>query len=234
MKKIVSAALAAIMLSALCACGDKPVSQTGENIVENTTGSGNKYDVQLDERTEDTQYEYGEDDLSLVDTMSGSKITLGMSQQDIETITGAPEQTDRDTLIYDGVIVMYEEGRAVSFIVSNGMFKDGKETRYKTTRGIGVGTSADDFKKAYGDSYAEGGEVTHESGEVSKTASSAIRYFKKDGNKIEFLGTDASSIQQDGEDAEYYLQDFMFSNKTGNIATMRISLSSAATGGMQK
>lgn len=218
-----------VVISLLSGCGDKPVSQTGENIIENTTGEGNKFEVQLDERTEETKYEYGEDDLSLVDTMSGKKITLGMSQAEIQEITGESEQTDRDVLIYDGVMVKYKDGVAVSFMVSNGKFKEGKEKRYKTTRGVGIGTTAEDFAKAYGDGYPGGDDTTDESGDTFKVAAGAVRYFKKDGRKIEFLGTEPPSEE---ENAEYYIQDFMFSNKTGNIATLRISLTSAAKGGM--
>ena len=234
MKKIISVILAVMMLVALTACGEKTSSQTGENIVQKTepTEDGRNYDVEVDERTEKTQYEYGEDDLSLVDTNSGQKIVLGMSEADIEAIAGAPVQKDGNHRVYDGVVVKYADGAAVSFIVAGGQFKDGQETRYKTSRGIGVGSSADDFKKAYGDSYTEGGEETAADGETVKTASKAVRYFEKDGSKVKFLGTSLTSEQKAEDTSNYYMQDFMFSNTSGNIATMRISLMSAATGGM--
>lgn len=232
MKKLTATILALTLMLSLAACGKKTVSQMGENIVQNVTEEGRKYDVQLDERTEGTHYEYGEDDLSLVDTNSGNKITLGMSEADVEKVTGSAEQKDGDYRVYDGVVVRYTDNAAVSFIVASGQFKDGKETRYKTTRGVGIGTSAEDFKKAYGDSYTQGGEETTADGEVSKSASRAVRYFKKDGKKINFLGTALSDEQKAEDTTNYYMQDFMFSNETGNIATMRISLMSAATGGM--
>ncbi len=232
MKKFIMIIMAAMLIFSLTACGEKPVSQTGENIVPSNTEGGRNYDVVLDERTEETQYEYGEDDLSLVDTDSGKKITLGMSVADIEAIAGEAEMTDNQHRVYDGVVVRYDNDTAVSFIISGGQFKDGKETRYKTTRGIGIGNSADDFKSAYGDSYTKGEKITDESGETTKTASTAIRYFKKDGKKVEFLGTELSSEQKNDNTENYYLQDFMFSNSTGDIATIRISRLSAATGGM--
>lgn len=48
------------------------------------------YEVQLDERTDETKYQYGMDDLSLVDTVSGQKLTIGMTADEVEKITGAP------------------------------------------------------------------------------------------------------------------------------------------------
>lgn len=232
MKKLKSVILASTLVLLLAGCGAKTASQAGKNIVEKATEEGRKYDVQLDERTEKTHYEYGEDDLSLVDTNSGNKITLGMSEQDVEKITGSAEQKDGDYRVYDGVVVKYQDNAAVSFIVASGQFKDGKETRYKTTRGVGIGTSAEDFKKAYGDSYTQGEEETTANGEVSKSASKAVRYFEKKDKKINFLGTTLSDEQKAADTTHYYMQDFMFSNETGNVATMRISLMSAATGGM--
>ena len=58
------------------------------------------------------------------------------------------------------------------------------------------------------------------------------RYFEKDGSKVTFLGTSLTSEQKAEDTSNYYMQDFMFSNTSGNIATMRISLMSAATGCM--
>lgn len=233
MKRLTAVIMAVILAFSLTACGEKTVSQKGENIVQSDAEGGRNFEVLLDERTEETQYSYGEDDLSLVDTDSGKKITLGMSITDIEEITGEPTLTDNRHRVYDGVVVRYDENdMAVSFIISGGQFKDGKETRYKTTRGIGIGSSAEDFKTAYGDSYTKGEETKDETGETVKTASTALRYFKKDGNKIEFLGTQLSDEQKNEDTENYYLQDFMFSNSTGNIATIRIGRLSAATGGI--
>lgn len=235
----IAAVSAAVLLTgALSGCGKKTASQTGENIVpvenseQNNGENKANYDVKLDERTADTQYSYGEDDISLVDTVSGKKIMLGMSEADIESITGAPEKNDGKYKIYDGVVVCYSDGKAVSFIVANGQFEGAALTRYKSSRGVGIGTSAEDFKKAYGDSYTEGGEEVDDKGNTEKNASRAVRYFKKDGSGMEFLGTKLTDEQKSGDTSNYYLQDFMFSNTDGTIATIRVSLLSAATGGI--
>ena len=51
---------------------------------------------------------------------------------------------------------------------------------------------------------------------------------------MKFLGTKLTSEQKskNNDKSNYYIQDFMFSNKDGNIATMRVSLYEAAFGGM--
>lgn len=225
MKNFVLFIIGSIMILSLVGCGAKTAGSTGGNIVKNDSGEGRAYDVTLDERTETTQYSYGEDDLSLIDTETGRKITLGMSESEIEEVTGAAEQTDMNDRTYDGVVVRYENGAAVSLIVSSGKFRDGKETRYKTARGVGIGTSAEDFKSAYGDSYAEGEENTDSAtGEKSKEASRAVRYFEKDGNKLKFLGTELPKEQKAEDKSNCYMQDFMFSNADGTIATIRVGL----------
>ncbi len=215
-----------VIIAGFSGCGEK-----NENIIPSTDSQNTdkNYEVVLDERDESTQYEYGEGDLSLVDTVSGKEIILGMKVSEIEEVTGTPERVDNEYKVYDGVVVKYKDEAAVSFIVSNGQFKDGKETRYFTSRGVGVGTSAEDFKKAYGDSYTEGVEEVDEStGETSKTASRAVRYFKKDGKKVEFLGTSLTKEQKSEDTSGYYFQDFMFSKADGRIATIRITLMSEA------
>lgn len=225
---IVSAAL-------VSGCGAKNMSETGKNIVPSVQSGSAESDgqrnftVELDERGGKAAYDYGMADLSLIDTMTGERITLGMSIDEIEKITGAPEMIEPGYKTYDGVVVKYDKNnRAVSLIVSAGKFKDGKETRYFTSRGVGIGTSAEDFKKAYGDSYTEKKEVVDEAtGEVSTDAAKAIRYFELDDNEVEFLGTTAPK----DEDADYCIQDFMFSNTDGTVATIRISFLSAARGG---
>lgn len=208
-------------------CEEKPVSETGNNIVktdaaENSNGQPREYDVILDERSEDTAYSYAENDLCLIDTVSGKKVTLGMSKDEIESICGEAVRTDRNTTIYDGIVVTYKDDKAVSLSVSSGVFDGDSATRYKTSRGIAIGMSHTDFFKAYGSDYVQGSDSSDE--ELGKTPSRATRYFKKDGKKYEFLGTSLTKEQERAVDENYYIQDFMFSNETGNIATMRVAL----------
>ncbi len=223
MKKFLKSTLVVtLVLGMLSGCGPKTASQTGENIVENTSGVGNNFEVMLDNRTEDTQYLYGTDDLSLVDTVSGKKITLEMSTEEIESITGAPAITDREYRIYDGVVVKYADEKAVALIVASGQFPGEEGKRYKTSRGVGLDSSFDDFKSAYGNEFNQSLESTDDSGEVSKIPANASRFFKKSGSKVEFLGTDVKEVASVGE--PYYMQDFMFSNASGNVTTIKLSV----------
>lgn len=219
-----AAALAAVMtisVVSLTGCGKKTASSTGENIVKNEQPQNNRdYDVKLDERTPDTQYKYAEDDLTLVDTVSGKKIGLGMSRDEIEKITGEPTRTDAEYKYYDGVIVAYKDDTAEALVTASGPFEGEAATRYKTSRGVYIGMSAEDFKKAYGDEYAEGAESTNEKGEAEKSASSATRYFKKSGNKIEYIG---QNLDSGSDTAGVYFQDFMFSKKDNTVATIKIA-----------
>ncbi len=224
-----------IIASAVSGCGPRNVSETGKNIVPNVqsgsaeSGEQRNFTVELDERGERAAYNYGIADLSLIDTVTGKRITLGMSLDEIEKITGAPEMVEPGYKTYDGVVVKYDKNdRAVSLIVSSGKFQGGKETRYFTSRGVGIGTSAEDFKLAYGDIYTEKKEIVDEAtGEVSIDPAKAVRYFELDEDEVEFLGTTAPKEKDD----DYCIQDFMFSNTDGTVATIRISFLSAARGG---
>ena len=234
---ISTASVIALILSTsvtLSGCRKKTVSESGANIVKSGDGQSGNYEVLLDERSEDTQYQYGEDDLSLLDTITGKKITLGMKKAEIEEITGEPELIDRNTNTYDGIVIKYDNDIAVMLSVSDGVFNGENRIRYSTLRGVHIGTPIEDFKKAYGSDYSEGSQNTDQNtGEIIKEASRATRYFKKDGKKIKFLGTKLTPELKSEDTSNYYLQDFMFSNKTGNVATIRVGLYSAVTGGLK-
>lgn len=225
-KKLTLIVLALVFVISLSACGEKPVSQTGENIVAN----GNAYDVKLDERTEETQYEYGIDDVSMVDTTNGKKISLGMSENEINKIIGEPDVKTTDSSTYKGIVIKFREDKAVSMIVSGGKFEGEAGMRFKTSRGVGIGTSFENFKKAYGDSYIESGDTTANDGTVSKTPAKAMRYFEKKGNKLSFLGTELTAEQKSGNITNYYVQDFMFGNESGLVGAIRIGLYSSIIG----
>lgn len=238
--KETAALLTALSLSVtlFTGCGkEKTASSTGSNIVPKNTASSTvsgdsqspvqNYEVQLDERDESTKYQYGLDDLSLVDTVSGKKITIGMTKEQVEEITGAPKVTDRNYLTYDGVVVYYrEDGTVGSLIVSGGQFREELEsTRYRSSRGVGLNTDFSDFVKAYGDQYNQRKEDQAEAeGEPpTETPANAIRYFRMDGKKVEYLGTTLTDEMKKNGTENLYMQDFMFDRETNQIITMRIS-----------
>lgn len=218
-----------VIATMLCGCGKKPASTTGENIVPTSGNNGQQYDVLLDERTEETQYQYDLSDLSLVDTTSGQKITIGMTLDEIEEIIGAPVNVDHLYRVYAGVVVRYDEAnKAVALIVSGGQFaEDAEKLRFKTSRGVGLTTAFSDFTKAYGDQYSQREEAPSAENEevLQETPATAVRYFTMNGEKVEFLGT---TFPQDlsREDESLYMQDFMFDRETNQIATMRITKAS--------
>lgn len=236
MKKIrfISIALIVCTIFVFGGCRKKTASESGENIVKIGDGQNKNYEVVLDERDEDTQYQYGEDDLSFIDTVTGKKIAIGMSKAEVEEIAGEPELVDRNTTVYDGIVITYYNDVVVMMSISNGYFEGEKGMRYSTSRGIHIGSSVEDFKKAYGADYRKGSQsVDEDTGESVEIPSRAERYFKKDGRKIEFLGTGLTSEIKEEDPSKFYMQDYMFSDNTGNVVTMRVSLYSAVTGGLK-
>lgn len=222
----------ALAITVLSGCGQKTASQTGENIVQNDAGAERNYEVKLDERADDAKYSYAEDDLTLIDTVSGKRIALGMTEKEVEEVAGEPIGKDLDYRVYDGVVVRFIDDAAATMIVASGQFEGERATRFVTSRGVKIGTSAEDFKKAYGDDCAASEERTDEkTGETYKVAGRAVRYFEKSGNKIKYIEEEPSKEQKNDSSSKYYFQDFMFSNKDGSVTTIRITLMDAAMGG---
>ncbi len=213
-------------------CGKKETaSSKGSNIIqksepqEGDTSAEKNYEVKLDERSKDTMYQYGMDDLSFVDTVTGKKVTIGMSVENLEEVAGTPITVDNNYRIYDGLIVQFnEENKAVALLISGGLFQsESQGTRFMTTRGVGLLTGREDFVKAYGDLYNEGETETDENGEVViKKLSNAVRYFSVDGNKVEYLGIELTEDMKQKYSGKLYMQDFMFDREANQITTMRV------------
>ena len=177
------------------------------------------YDVVLEERSAEEQYAYDLRDLSLIDTESGKAITVGMTKDKMEEITGAATETHPTFTVYDGVVVQYtKENTAASLVVASGQFRDDAQaSRYRTARGVGILTSFEDFEKAYGEKYRE----KTENGET-KMPATAIRYFKVEGKKVTYLGDSQNDVTDVQTDENVYMQDFIFDSETNCITAMRI------------
>lgn len=187
--------------------------------------------VPLEERPQEARYQYSMDDLSLIDTASGQKLTLGMTADQVEAVAGQPVSQERNYRVYDGVVAQYgQDGALVSLIVSGGEFPDPAQGgRYKTSRGVGLSTPFEDFVKAYGDQYSQRqeGEPAGEGEAPAETPATAIRYFRVRDGAVEYLGDRLTDeMRADGEE-NLYMQDFMFDRTTNQVITMRISASSA-------
>ncbi|MEE1013419.1 MAG: hypothetical protein U0L92_03795 [Clostridia bacterium] len=206
-------------------------SSKGSNVVqksepqEGDDSQKKNFEVQLDERTEETQYLFGLEDLSFVDTVTGKKVTIGMTEEELGNVAGTPIASDQNYRIYDGLIVQLDEGnKVVSLLVSGGLFLDANQgTRFMSCRGVGLHTSFEDFTKAYGDLSNEKKTQTAEDGSVlNETAGIAIRYFVVDGEKVEYLGTQLTNDQKEKYAGKIYMQDFMFDKETNEVVTMRV------------
>lgn len=221
-----------LVTMAFSGCG-KPgtASSQGTNIVkkadpkEGDDSNAKNFEVHLDERTEDTKYAYWKDDISFVDTVTGKHISIGMNREKIQGIIGEPMSEDNGYCMYDGLVVQYnEEGTAIAMLVSAGMFQSKEQgTRFKTSRGVGIFTTREDFMKAYGDLYTEGEtETTREGNLVIKRLSNAVRYFVVDGQKVEFLGTELTEEMKNTYTGKLYMQDFMFEHESNQVTTIRV------------
>ena len=239
---------AILALSTLTACGDK--QQTGGTASNTTsqTQSGEKqgssidygenaakdmpFKVDLKENSEEESYNFTGDDLTLINTESGTSIWPGMTTAQLEAIVGAPIKTDGDYKIYNGLVVKYENDIAMSLIVSEGNIQENNQTagRFMTTRGVAIGTSIDDFKKAYGSQTAERSEtITDENGnkvvdESTTETVGAIRYMRRgaDGS-VTYLGGELTDEEARKGTSDVYIIDFTFDNAANIIATIRVS-----------
>ena len=242
-KKII-AILAAMTLAAsmLTGCGKKGEEKSEQNNIipkassqqndseESETKSDEssrpekQFEVVLDERSEEEKYQYSIDDLSLVDTVTGKKISVGMKLEEVEAIAGNSLTDDKNYRVYDGLIVQFsDEGNVVSMIASGGMFPNAEQaTRYMSVRGVGINTSFEDFAKAYGDLY---NEASGNDSSGNSTPANAMRYFKVDGDKVAYLGeTLSDDLKAEAEKKQnIFVQYFMFEKETNIVSAMRIS-----------
>lgn len=227
-----------LMTASLFGCGKKAevkeeaknnivpkASSEAQNTQDEANGESSRpqkqYEVILDERAEKERYVFGIDDISFVDTVNGQKISIGMTIEELEAVTGKSMTDDANYRVYDGLIVQFsDEGKAVSMIVSGGMFpNDEQATRYMSVRGVGINTSFDDFAKAYGDIYSKAGEGS------ADAPANAIRYFKVNGDKVEYLGDKLTEDikQESNKNNDVYVQYFMFEEETNTVSAMRVS-----------
>lgn len=238
MKKVFYLAAAVILaLGALTACSrneenggtqsgsaGSTTTQTEQNgQAADDTAEGTPVEVPLDERNEEAQYTYTEEDLSMVDTTTGKRITLGMNIADVEAITGEPITIDQTYRIYDGIVVNYRDDTAAVLIVARGNMTEGSDPgRYVTTRGVSLSTSVEDFYKAYGTSASADKPVAEEGQEAPVNSTGATRYLQKDGDQIKYLGTDLTQENRPEDLSTLYLQDFIFNSETGLIDSIRV------------
>ena len=239
LKQILCMSVAVVLAAAaLSSCGKEETQPPSTGTSSSSTVGGVSAtgtpdrpanDDQVQTRDEKQQYEYAEEDFALVDTETQKQISIGMSMLDIEAVTGEALNVDRSYKIYNGIIVKYADEIATAFIVANGnMTDDMNPGKYATTRGVTLDTTVDAFQKAYGNaasSVTPNPEATPAEGEEAQpenTAKGVTRYLQKDGDKINYIGTDLTKENRPADTSTLYMQDFLFNTDTGRIDSIRI------------
>ena len=227
-KKYLSLVLALVFcISLLTACGKKEVeTPQATDIVINQENE--PIDTTPEERTEETKYQYDTDDLSFIDSTTGQGISISMALPDIEAVTGEAIRKSGSNVKYNGISVQYnEENISVGMNISSGEFEDESvKTRYKTSRGVGLNATFEDFSKAYGDlSNERKEEQTAEDGTLisGETPANAVRYFKADGGKVEYLGNNKNDEVKATDKDKLYMQYFMFDKETNCVSAIKVT-----------
>ncbi len=187
----------------------------GDNVTKREDGG---VDVAVDARDGDNRYEFDDEDLGFVDTMSGAVISIGMSIDDVESLIGEPRYIDgQDNRFYSGIAIKYDDDMNVSRLVvaSGNMEQSDSPERFVTPRGIKLGASVEDFASVYGDEYnnpQEGGE------DISVTR--AVRYYTQNGDDYEYAGNDFNTLT--GDTSSVITQSFIFSPETGGLSVISL------------
>ncbi len=187
----------------------------GDNVTKRGDGG---VDVAVDARDGDDRYEFDDEDLGFVDTMSGAVITIGMSIDDVESLIGEPRYIDgQDNRFYSGIAVKYDGDMNVSrLVVASGNMEQGDSPeRFVTPRGIKLGASVEEFASVYGDQYnnpEEGGE------DISVTR--AVRYYTQSGDGFAYAGNDFNTLT--GDKSSVITQSFIFSPETGGLSVISL------------
>ncbi len=216
-----------LCLTILCGCGkDKNIeSASTDTDTEIVQQEGAKEETSKDvpnenaesapqEQESGTQFQYSMDDLSYADTVTGQKVQIGMTPEEIEAIAGKPISDIGTHCIYDGLIVEFKDKKATTIMVSGTLFTNEEQsTRFTTTRGAGVRTGHEFFAQEYPD--------LKNPGTVAETVS---RYFAVSGDKVEYLGETLTDQMKSTYQDNLYIQEFLFDLESKEINSMRIAV----------
>lgn len=187
----------------------------GDNVTKREDGG---VDVALEAREGDDRYEFENDDMCFVDTMSGAIISIGMSIDDVESLIGEPRYIDaQDNRFYSGIAVKYDDNMNVERLVvaTGNMEQSDDPERFVTSRGIRLGATEDEFASAYGDQYND-----PQDGELGGSASRAVRYYTPDGDGYKYAGNDFNVLV--GDNSSAITQSFIFSPETKGLSVISI------------
>ncbi len=187
----------------------------GDNVTKREDGG---VDVAVDARDGDDRYEFEDEDLGFVDTMSGALISIGMSIDDVESLIGEPRYIDgQDNRFYSGIAVKYDDDMNVERLVvaAGNMEQSDNPERFVTPRGIKLGASEDEFASVYGDQYND-----PQDGDENSNTSRAVRYYTTDGDGYKYAGNDFTALS--GDNSSTVTQSFMFSPETGGLSVISL------------
>lgn len=194
---------------------------SGKNITESADGG---VEVGIDAREGSERYNFENEDLGFVDTLSGAQLNIGMSADEIESLIGKPRVIDLDYRVYNGIVIQYNNDmNAIKLIVAEGnMEQDDNPVRFVSPRGIKLSSSFDDFISVYGDEYYAA-EMSSEENDVSMNGSTrAIRYYAKDGNSYTYLGQSYNKDNKPESDSDLIMQTFLFEPGTNVITAITV------------
>lgn len=192
------------------------------NITKNDDGS---VSVSLEAREGESRHEFEEDDLGFVDTTTGAIIKIGMTVDEVESLIGLPKAVDSmNARIYNGIVVIYgDDGTVEQLVVAAGnMDESDIPDKFVTPRGVKLSTTLDEFKSVYGDEYSVPGNTDASNADVSSSATTAVRYYARNGNDFTYLGQNYTAENKPENDSDLVTQMFLFSNETQAVTAISI------------
>ncbi|MFB9275052.1 hypothetical protein [Cohnella cellulosilytica] len=100
---------------------------------------------------------YSAEDLTIVDSITGATLKLGMTREEIERLYEKDEEPTFPYENYEGLGVFFRDDVAASFRIAA---DDNASSRFKTARGIGLGSGKKDVAERYGLQYAFDDELS--------------------------------------------------------------------------
>ena len=167
--------------------------------------------VALQDLDEDAQKEYDTDDLGFVRYPDRRIYNYRHEPRGYRGHNRRAVSNQVDSSFYDGIGVQYRDDVACTIAIATGQITEGMNAqRFVTSRGVGLGTSIDDFKKAYGDETGT---------DLSETTTTTLtsRIFQRDGDNFHLYrhGTGDATT-------ELYSQEFMLDSETNTVIGVSI------------
>ena len=129
-----------------------------------------------------------EDDLGIV--LDGVEVNLSSDMESVKgSISKIPQYSEKASNYYEGFDKIYNYSDFVILTVP----KDGTDQinqidinggNYKTKKGVGIGSSFDDVKAAYGNGFSQAGSVYSYYAYTASTEYIPCLYFKIEDNKV--------------------------------------------------